>query len=1027
MSTNLISGLSSGFDWRTMIDQLISIERRRVDFVSGKKTTQEKKLAEWQSFNTKLLAFKTAASSLKSPGDFNVYKTAMTTDSSSVKASDLLSASAANTAATGSHSLTINSLATAEKRSSASFGDIFLALGAGYAGDILINGKAITITASDTLSTLKDKINNANAGETPTGVTAGLVRYAAGDHRLVLTSDTTGAAGIGLLNGGSADILNLLGFTDTSRTAKNHLAGGDRTDRFTSTTVSIQSLLGLTAGQTSLDGEIIINGLTVGAIDLSTDTLGTLQSKLTTAGLTASITTETDNGQTYYRLLVSGAANAYTDKSNILETLGLIKGGAADVSGVIGDVANTSGGAVISSDTLIKDIDGYTGYADTDYIRLEGTDTSGHAVSDDTFVLSDAMTVGDLLTKIQSLFGDVTASITGEGKLMVVDNGSASSSLALKIALKDSGGGDDGTLKWDTDGDLGGAAAIRKRQLVTGADANVTIDGVTVTRSENTITDILTGVTLDLVKADAGTTVTLNIGRDTDALMAKINTFVTGFNNIAAYISAQTAYDESRQKAGGILFADGTLASVKSDLTSILLRRVWGVSGDYSTLGLVGITVGRDGQLSIDHSRLSGCLTTRFMDVQKLFSAVGTASTGTLAYISHGADTKEGAYSVYIDTAASQSTSAPSDNTGLSGDETLTITSGGSVATVNLTGGMTMTQIVNAVNSELATAYTQTLAGGNQLYADAGQAAAITASTKWNSVYDSVGASANLADGDVISFSGTARNGVGLSGSYVISDVGADSVQGLLSAVESTFGNQVAAAIDAAGRIVVTDKTTGNSSIALTLGFSQAHDLDFGTVLTTNAGGIKGRYALDISASADSGNHLVLTHNSYGSENTFTIGQQNNLLWTGGDQTVNNGVDVSGTINGETATGKGQTLSGNSGEANVGGLVIKYTGSAGGVEAGTVTLTFGVAELYDRALFHITDAIDGYVSFKQESLQNSIKGFQTQMDEMEARLARRQEQLVNRFVQMELVLQQIQNQSNWLTGQAKAAYDGWRI
>jgi len=683
MSTNLISGLSSGFDWRSMIDQLISIERRRVDLVSTKMTNQENKLAAWQSVNTKLLALKTAASGLRSPADFNVYKAAMTTDSSAVKASDLLTVTTAATASVGSYMLKVNNTATAQKLSSASFTTASEALGAGYAGDVLINGKTIQITAADTLISLRDKINNANSGANPTGVTAGLIRYGAEDHRLVLTSDATGAAGIGLLNGGATDILNLLGFTDS-------------------------------------------------------------------------------------------------------------EGGVSDVAGVTGDIANKSAGVVIGAATLIKNIDGYTGYADTDYIRLEGTDTSGNPVSDDTFVLSDTTTIGDLLNKIQSVFGDVTASITAEGKLMIVDNTSGASSLAMKVGVKNSGGADDGTLKFDVDGDLGNAVTIRKRQLIAGTDASITIDGVTVTRSKNTIDDILTGVTLDLLKSDAGTTVTLNIGRDIDALMEKINTFVTSYNNISSYIRTQSTYDGTKQQAGGLLFADGTLASVKSDLTSILVRNVWGVSSDFSTLGLVGVSVSRDGQLSIDDSKLRGYMTTNFNDIQKLFTAGGTTSTGTLAYISHGIDTKEGEYTVHI------------------------------------------------------------------------------------------------------------------------------------------------------------------------------------------------------------------------------------------DQAADNGVDVSGTINGEAATGKGQTLTGNKGEANVAGLVVKYTGSTGGVDAGTVHLTFGVAELFNRALFHITDSIDGYVSIKQQSLQNNIKGFQTQMDAMDARLARKQEQLINRFVRMELALQQIQSQSNWLAGQTQAAADAWR-
>lgn len=1026
-STSLISGLSSGFDWQSMITQLIAIDHQRIDNISTKKTDYEKKLTEWQSLNTKLLALKTAAGNLKNPEDFCVYKAAMTSDSATVNASDLIAATASSTASVGSYTVGINNLATAQKLSSGSFTSASAALGSSYAGDVLINGTVISIDATDTLSTVKDKINNANSGVNPTAVTAGIISYGTGDYRLVLTSDSTGASGIGLLNGGTTDILNQLGFTDASRTAKNHLAGGDRTDRFTSTTISIQSLLGLTTAQTSGAGEIIINGQAVGAIDFSTDTLSSLQTKFNAAGLTVSITTETEGDQTYYRLMVAGASNTYTDKNNILETLGFIKGGVSDVYGVTGDVANTSGGSVITADTLIKNIDGYTGYSNTDYIHLEGTDTDGNPVSDDTLVLSDTTTVGDLLTRIQSLFGDVAASITGDGKLMVADITPGASPLTLKIGVKNSGGTDDNTLMFDADGNPGSAASIRKRQLVSGADASITLDGVTVTRSENTIDDILTGVTLDLLKADVATTVTLNIGRDVDSIMGKINTFVTSYNNIASYIRTQTSYDETTQQAGGVLFADGTLASVKSDLTSLLVRSVWGVASDYGTLGLIGISVNREGQLSVDDSRLRGYLTTNFNNVRDLFTAVGTASTGSLTYVSHGNDTKEGEYTVHIDTAATKSTSSPSDSTGLSGNETLTITEGSNIATIGLTAGMTMTQIVNAVNSELSAVRTQILAGSEPLYADSGQAATITPSTKWNSIYDGSGGSANLVDGDIISFSGTARNGVGVSGSYTISNIETGAVQGLLSAIETAFGNQVTAAIDASGRIVVTDKTSGASGVTLTLNYDQAHDLDFGTVLTTNTGGEKGRYALAITASADSGNHLALTHDSYGSAYNFTICQENNLLWTGGDQTVNNGVDVAGTINGEATTGVGQILTGNSDETNVDGLVVKYTGSTGGADVGTIKLTFGVAELYDRALFNITDSIDGYVSFKQQSLQNNIKGFETQIDEMEERLERKREQMINRFVQMELALQQIQSQSNWLAGQLSAADDAWQI
>ena len=1023
MGTNLISGLSSGIDWKTMVDQLIAIDHRRVDLVSNKKTTETQKLSEWQSFNTKLLALKTAAGNLKDADAFSLYTATLTTDSATVKASDLLTVTASANASIGSYALTINSLARAQKISSGSFASLSDTIGAGHAGDFLINGTVIRVAATDTLTTLKEKINNANSGAHPTGVTAGIISYAAGDHRLVLTSDSTGASGIGLLNAGATDILNQFGFTDTSRVAKNHIAGGDRTDAFSSTAVSIQSLLGLSTTQTSGAGEIVINGQAIAAIDLSTDTLGSLQTKLAAAGLTVSITSETENNRTSYRLMVAGAANTYTDRNNILETLGLIKGGVSDVAGVAGDVPNTTGGAVMTADTLIKDIDGYTGYLDTDYIHLEGTDTNGIAVSDDTFALSETTTVGDLLAKIQSLFGDVTASVMGDGKVMVVDNTPGATPLAVTIGVKDSGGAADDTLKLDADGLLAGIT--RKRQIVAGSDASITVDGVTVTRSDNTIDDIMAGVTLNLLKADVGTTMTFNIGRDIDAIMAKMNSFVSSYNSISSYIHTQTSYDETKKKAGGRLFGDATLASVKSDLTSLLVQRIWGVSSDYATLGLVGINVDKEGQLSVNDGKLRGYLTTNFNDVQKLFAASGTTSVGTLEYITHGINTKQGDYTVHITAAATQSTSAPSDNTSLGGDETLTITSGSSAAVIGLTSGMSMAQIVNVVNSELSHSYTQILTASRQLYADGGQAAPITGSTKWNSVYDSSGSSANLADGDVISFTGTSRNGAILNGSYTISEVATDTVQGLLSAIETAFGNQVTAAVNASGQVVLTDKTQGSSSVGLTLLTTQAHDLDFGTVLTTNAGGQPGRYAMGLSATADPGNHLVLTYDSYGTGNSFTIRQQNNLLWTGGDQTVDNGLDVAGTINGEAATGSGQTLKGNSGEASVDGLSIKYTGSAGGVDAGMVKLTFGVAELFERSLFSITDSLEGYVSYKQQSLQGNISRYETQIDEMEARLDLKRESLINRFVQMEMAMQRVQNQSNWLASQITVAANGW--
>ena len=84
-----------------------------------------------------------------------------------------------------------------------------------------------------------------------------------------------------------------------------------------------------------------------------------------------------------------------------------------------------------------------------------------------------------------------------------------------------------------------------------------------------------------------------------------------------------------------------------------------------------------------------------------------------------------------------------------------------------------------------------------------------------------------------------------------------------------------------------------------------------------------------------------------------------------------------------------------------------------------------MAELFERALFNITDSIDGYVAFKQDSLQDRINSVDDQIEQMEARLDKKMEMMINKFVAMELALSRMQNQSNWLAGQISAVFSGW--
>lgn len=151
-----------------------------------------------------------------------------------------------------------------------------------------------------------------------------------------------------------------------------------------------------------------------------------------------------------------------------------------------------------------------------------------------------------------------------------------------------------------------------------GADASFSVDGIEITKSTNTVSDVITGVTLNLLKGgDATTTVTVN--NDTAAVTTRINNFVSSYNDAMTIISKQSVYDTTTKK-GGVLSGDSTLRSLAAALKGIVSTPVAG-SGAYTVLGQIGIkTVQKDGTLTLDASKLSDALKTNFEAVSNLFT-----------------------------------------------------------------------------------------------------------------------------------------------------------------------------------------------------------------------------------------------------------------------------------------------------------------------------------------------------------------------------------------------------------------------
>jgi len=183
----------------------------------------------------------------------------------------------------------------------------------------------------------------------------------------------------------------------------------------------------------------------------------------------------------------------------------------------------------------------------------------------------------------------------------------------------------------------------------TAQNAQVRLDGYPpngwLERADNTIADILPGVTLTLL-APTASDVQVTLRDDTSAMMEKVTSLVNQYNEVLAYIKEQTKYDTDTGKAG-VLFGNYAVQIVKSQLGAIASGNAPGFADpqdSYINLAQVGITTDADetsstfGQLVIDGSKLSKALSTDPQGVAELFAAyfqgVSDDLSGNLSYYS---------------------------------------------------------------------------------------------------------------------------------------------------------------------------------------------------------------------------------------------------------------------------------------------------------------------------------------------------------------------------------------------------------
>jgi flagellar hook-associated protein 2 len=344
------SGLSSGLDFQAIVDAIITAKKIPADRIQLEIDENAGKIGEYQNFRDLLSELKDTLSTLH--GAVSVDKTddifeakaayastSRTDGSPPAAAANLVGMALTNEAALGSHTLEVLNIATAHKVSSDLVASETAALG--FAGTFTINGVSITTTATDTLQDVRDRINNANTGASPTGVNASIVTAASGQNFLVLTADETGTTmtladtsgtvleSLGVLTTGGAAIKNEL---QAGRSARFKADGLLDIDRFESNLIgSASTLLNSVADTAAYPGSFDITGSVGGATInyTSSDTITSLKDKINletvNTGVTASVVTD-GNGVRLVLTENTQAAITLTDTNGLLEGLGVDNG-----------------------------------------------------------------------------------------------------------------------------------------------------------------------------------------------------------------------------------------------------------------------------------------------------------------------------------------------------------------------------------------------------------------------------------------------------------------------------------------------------------------------------------------------------------------------------------------------------------------------------------------------------------------------------------------------------------------------------
>ena len=390
-----------------------------------------------------------------------------------------------------------------------------------------------------------------------------------------------------------------------------------------------------TTNSTSVDWDALIEAQVeaklVRATTIST-TITANEAKITAyQGLQTNLSTLASGLQSLSTSIINSlATNVFATRSATISSTGDVSASSALSMTVNNGAATGDHTLTISQIATAQKVIGTSQSSTTDELGYSGTFSlglSGGTTSDIT--VTSTMSMQDIVDAInaQTSTTNVQASIVqvSSGSYEMVLTGTAD---AADISYSSTSGDDILNKLGVTDSSGAFTDVLQEAQ-----SAEFTLDGISLTRDTNDVSDVLTGVTFNLLQATPdGATVNISIGTDTSQIETALETFVTNYNTFRdAVIAQQATASDGTAASTAVLFGDSTMRDIMTRLQAVL-----GTSVNGMTMSDLGLSFNEKNELELDTGTLSTVLTTNLSGVTKLLSATTTTSSSQLSVVNTG-------------------------------------------------------------------------------------------------------------------------------------------------------------------------------------------------------------------------------------------------------------------------------------------------------------------------------------------------------------------------------------------------------